>query len=167
MDVEIRKAGLADVDLLMEWRMRVLREVFAVPGSQPMKELEQENRRYYETMLLTGGHTACFACFKDEIIGCGGICVYREMPSPDNASGKCAYLMNIYTSPQFRGMGAGEKIVRWLVDQALSEGITKIYLETSAAGKRLYEKTGFAPMADMMLMKSAHKMQKDTHQTGM
>ena len=150
MEIEIRKAELTDIDLLMEWRMRVLHEVFSIPDDQPTEELEQVNRLYYQSTLGTGGHIACFAYMKNEIVGCGGICLYQEMPSPDNASGQCAYLMNIYTCPQFRGRGVGETVVQWLVGQAALKNITKIYLETSKAGRKLYEKTGFVPMPDMM-----------------
>lgn len=149
MELTIRKAGINDLDTLMAWRMEVLREVFVMPEAQSMTELEHVNRHYYQTMLETGGHIACFAC-GEEVMGCGGICIYQEMPSPDNPTGQCAYLMNIYTRPQFRGRGVGEKIVRWLLDQATQRGIIKIYLETSASGRKLYQKIGFCDMADYM-----------------
>lgn len=146
MGITVRQAVAQELDILMEWRMEVLHEVFAIPKGQELTELEAANRRYYEDMLESGGHIACFACLGQEIIGCGGICIYQEMPSPDNPTGQCAYLMNIYTRPQFRGQGAGEMIVRWLTDQAAQRGITKIYLETSEAGRGLYQKIGFLPM---------------------
>lgn len=49
MDIEIRKAELTDIDLLMKWRMRVLREVFAIPENEPAEELERKNRIYYQS----------------------------------------------------------------------------------------------------------------------
>ena len=150
MDIEIRKAALADLELLTEWRMTVLREVFSVPLSDPMPELEQKNRRYYQTALQTEGHIACFAYVGNEIIGCGGVCLYQEMPSPDNPGGGCAYLMNIYTRPEFLGRGAGKKIVNWLIGQAAQRGITKIYLETSVSGRPLYQEMGFTEMRGYM-----------------
>ena len=100
MGIVIRKATLEDMELLVEWRMEVLHEVFSIPQNQSTKALEKENRCYYQKALQTGEHIACFACLDDKVIGCGGICFYREMPSPDNLTGKCAYLMNIYTPPQ-------------------------------------------------------------------
>lgn len=150
MGVVIRKATLEDMELLAAWRMEVLHEVFSIPQNQPTNELETENCRYYQKALQKGEHIACFACLDDKIIGCGGLCLYQEMPSPDNPTGKCAYLMNIYIRPPFRKQGAGEMLVNWLIRQAAERGISKIYLETSESGKRLYEKTGFVPMQDMM-----------------
>ena len=154
MEISIKKADSNDIETLMSWRMEVLREVFGIPSGQDMTELEQANRDYYHTMLKTDGHIACFA-YQKEIIGCGGICIYQEMPSPDNPAGLCAYLMNIYTLPQFRGQGVGEKIVRWLMAQAMQMGVTKIYLETSDCGRKLYQKIGFMPMMDYLKLDKA------------
>lgn len=150
MEIEIRRVELSDIDLLLKWRMEVLHEVFSIPQSQSVEELEKENRRYYQNAMSTEEHIACFACFGDKIIGCGGVCFYNEMPSPDNPSGQCAYLMNIYARPPFRGQGVGQAIVQWLVNQAVQRNISKIYLETSEAGKNLYKKMGFISMPDMM-----------------
>ena len=100
MEIQIRQATIQDLNVLMQWRMEVLHEVFSIPSERSVTELESENRRYYQTELPQGGHIACFAYVGEEIVGCGGICLYHEMPSPDNLNGKCAYLMNIYTRPQ-------------------------------------------------------------------
>lgn len=156
MDIRICKADLSDLELLIKWRLTVLREVFSVPTEDPMTELEQENRRYYQWALPAWNHIACFACAGSEVIGCGGICFYQEMPSPDNPQGGCAYLMNIYTTPMFRGQGVGQKIVRWLIGRAKERGITKIYLETSAAGRGLYKNLGFSEMKDYMKLEENH-----------
>lgn len=150
MGVIVRQATPEDIELLVAWRMEVLHEVFSIPQSQSTDALEKENRCYYQKALQKGEHIACFACLDDKIIGCGGICLYQEMPSPDNPTGKCAYLMNIYTRLPFRKQGVGEMLVNWLIRQAEERGISKIYLETSESGKCLYEKIGFVPMQDMM-----------------
>ena len=150
MDIKIQKAELTDMELLIKWRMTVLQEVFAIPMDKSMEILEQENRLYYQSALPSGEHIACFCYDDDTIIGCGGICFYREIPSPDNPNGSCAYLMNIYTAPEFRGQGAGKKVVKWLIQQAQQKGITKIYLETSECGRSLYQKLGFTDMCGYM-----------------
>lgn len=152
MPITIWRAGLADLERLMQWRMEVLRAVFSIPPDGSTDALEAENRRYYQSALPSGEHIACFASLGGQTAGCGGLCLSREMPSPDNPAGRCAYLMNIYTRPQFRGQGVGRAVVRWLVEQAARQGIGKIYLETSAAGRGLYEQSGFVPLPDMMIL---------------
>lgn len=153
-EIEICRAGLEDLELLMQWRMEVLHDVFSIPENQPVEALAKENRRYYEQMLPSEGHIACFAKWNGKLAGCGGICIYQEMPSPDNPGGGCGYLMNIYTRPTFRGRGIGRRVVDWLVEQARMRNITRIYLETSDTGRSLYERSGFVEMQNMMQKRS-------------
>lgn len=131
MEIKIRKAGLDNLDLLMKWRMTVLHEVFSVPLHEPMENLEHANRIYYQTALKTGEHIACFAY-------------------ADNPDGGCAYLMNIYTVPEYRKCGTGKAIVTWLRQRAAESGISKIYLEASETAHEFYKKTGFHNMTGYM-----------------
>lgn len=150
LETIINKATLQELDTLMQWRMEVLHHVFAIPEDADMASLEIANRKYYEKQLPIGGHIACLVRQCGEIVGCGGICIYNEMPSPDNPSGQCAYLMNIYCREAYRHQKVGRKIVSRLIEQADRLGITKIYLETSKDGKRLYTSMNFEDMADMI-----------------
>ena len=149
-DITIRQVFVNEIDTLMEWRMEVLHRVFDIPQSDDMRDLYAANLEYYKTAIPSGEHIAVFAQIENVIIGCGGLCLYREMPSPDNLTGQCAYLMNIYTKEEYRGQGVGKAIAGWLVDYAKEQGITKIYLETSECGRPLYESLGFHDMQDYM-----------------
>ena len=144
-DTVIRKAGLEDLDLLLQWRMEVLQNVFALPG-KPSDELLQANLDYYKKTLPEENHFAVFAETDGKIVGCGCICFYQEMPSPDNPSGWCGYLMNIYTRTAVRGQEIGRNIVQSLLDEAARRGIHKVYLETTDQARPLYERIGFKEM---------------------
>lgn len=145
--IEIKKAGLRDLPLLMEWRMRVLREVFAGCRGVDWDLLRAQNLEYYTEHLAEDTHTALFALREPgEVIGCGGVCYQAEMPSPDNLTGVCGYLMNIYAVPEVRGHGVGRKIVEALIADAKARGTGKIYLESSDVAKDLYREIGFRPM---------------------
>lgn len=149
----IRQATIKDLPLLMEWRMTVLREVFSLSANADLSELEAANEAYYKTALSDGTHIACYAAENEKIVGCGGICLHTEMPSPDNPNGKCAYLMNVFVSPEYRGKGYGKQIVEWLIQKAIENEATKIYLESSQSGKKVYEKAGFVVLPEMMIWK--------------
>lgn len=152
MDIDIRKADIRNMELLLEWRMRVLREVFADYDDIHAATVRENNRAYYEKHLADDTHMACFAFDKgnDRIVGCGGICYQKEMPSPDNITGTNGYLMNIYTVPDVRGEGVGRAIVEYLIKDAKERGTEKIYLESSGAAKNLYREIGFSDMYDYM-----------------
>ncbi len=152
-EIKIEQLGLDRLDTLLKWRMEVLRCVFSLPEGIDISDLYDENAAYYRREIPAGGHIACLAMAGDQEIGTGGLCLHEEMPSPDNPSGKCAYLMNIYIRDTWRGMGVGKRMVRTLVGLALERGITKIYLETSESGRNLYESVGFREMNDMLQLR--------------
>ncbi len=143
------------MNILLEWRMRVLREVFSLNEGKNYSAILANNEKYYRKHLAEGNHTACFAVDSDseKIVGCGGICYQTEMPSPDNLSGTNGYLMNIYTVPEIRGIGVGRMIVEFLIADAKQRGVEKIYLESSDIGKSLYREIGFDDMIGYMKLK--------------
>lgn len=152
--IEVKNAKIQDLDLLLDWRMEVLSNVFSeefkMLTAEQINTIRENNRRYYLSEMPRGGHIACFAYRDAEIVGCGGICIYDEMPSPDNLSGKCAYLMNIYTRQEYRYQGIATRIVEHLIAEAKARNIEKIYLETSADGERMYRRLGFKDMKGYM-----------------
>lgn len=172
MELALYPAHLGQLDLILEWRMRVLHDVFAPFDSALQTLLYHENKEYYENHLADGSHLCFFLVdqskniaskcsanqnFQTEdlnpetIIGCGGICLWQEMPSPDNLNGQCAYLMNIYVLPACRHHQAATFMVKRLIQICKDRQIGKIYLETSPAGRSLYAKCGFIPLADYMI----------------
>lgn len=152
--IALRELDRSCIDELLAWRMEVLDTVFADDGPWDRDALREENRRYYEQSVGID-HVAVVASVDGEDAGCGALCLQKEMPSPDNPSGLCAYLMNVYTRPAFRHQGVGAAVVAWLVDQAQALGAGKIYLEATAAGAPLYADAGFRPMEGMMKLGSA------------
>lgn len=147
--VEIRELGRADMDELLDWRMEVLDTVFEEDKPWDAEALRQANEAYYEHALGVS-HVACVASVDGADAGCGAICLQEEMPSPDNPSGRCAYVMNVYTRPAFRHQGVAAQVIQWLIGRAQECGANKIYLEATAVAAPLYEELGFHPMEGMM-----------------
>ena len=86
---------IKDIPALIRWREEVIGHVF---GQKPDKRLIMANRQYYEEHIADGTHIALVAEYDGVECGCGAVCFTDELPSPDNPSGKCAYLMNIYVA---------------------------------------------------------------------
>ena len=143
--VVLRK--IDDIQPLMDWREEVIRNVF---GEGPDQRLLDANQRYYLSHIPDGSHLAFVASYDRTDCGCGAVCLTDELPSPDNPSGSCAYLMNIYVREAFRNHGIAHRIVSRLVEEAKNRRCGKIYLETTADGKPVYTSLGFRDMADMM-----------------
>lgn len=149
----VRKATIDDLELLLKWRMEVITNVFPkyklCDGWQEI--LLRSNREYYKAQLTKDGHVACIATVDGNPVGCGGLCLYSEMPSPDNINGRCAYLMNIYVREPQRCRGIGTEITRWLLNEAFERDADKIYLETTPEARPMYASLGFSEMDDMMV----------------
>lgn len=142
----IRIRQISDISELLSWRREVIENVF---GLTPSDALMQRNESYYRRHVADGSHLA-FVAYETEDLGCGSICLTEELPSPDNPSGRCAYLMNIYVREKYRDHGAGHFIVRHLIDEAKKRDCGKIYLETTPEGRPVYESLGFHDLPDMM-----------------
>lgn len=146
--IELKK--ITDIDTLLQWREEVIENVF---GEKPSEGLMNMNEAYYRSHIQDGTHHAFLALNDGQEAGCGGICLTDELPSPDNPSGKCGYLMNIYVRSDFREHGIGHEIVKILIEEAEKIGCGKIYLETTQIGRSLYESLGFRDLPDMMKLK--------------
>lgn len=138
---------LTDLDDLLRWRAEVVEHVF---GGAPGAELMEANRGYYGRHVAGGSHLAFLALVDGKEAGCGSLCLSEELPSPDNPSGRCAYLMNIYVRRPFRRHGVAHAVVERLVEEARARGCGKIYLEATPDGRPVYASLGFRDMEGMM-----------------
>lgn len=89
--IELRR--VKNIDELLQWRIEVIAHVFGIDAD---KELIEYNRDYYQTHIADESHIAYVASQNGKEVGCGALCLTAELPSPDNPTGSCAYLMNIY-----------------------------------------------------------------------
>ncbi len=143
----VKLCEIQDLPTLMRWRKEVIENVFSQKADEC---LLLSNRQYYKKHIADGSHYALVASVDGEDCGCGSICLTDELPSPDNPSGRCAYLMNIYVREAFRKHGVAHIIVKALIAEAKRRDCGKIYLESTEDGKPVYASLGFEAMPDMM-----------------
>ena len=152
MEPRYCKAGPEDLELLVRTRIQVLLAANQLPEGTDMTAVETASRDYYRAALSDGSHAAWLVFDGDTWIGAGGVSFYQIMPTYHNPSGRKAYLMNIYTRPDYRRQGIARHMVDLLVGEARERGITAISLEATAMGMPLYESYGFIHMpAEMEL----------------
>ena len=114
---------------------------------------ELESRRYYETCFLEDSHAAWLVFDGEEVVGTGAVSFYQVMPTYHNPSGKKAYIMNMYTRPDYRRRGIAYRVLELLTAEAEMRQIDAVTLEATAAGRPLYEAFGFTAMrAEMELL---------------
>jgi len=152
VNVRFKKAELFDLNLLIKVRIEVLRAANQLSDTVDMSIIEQESYNFYQNCLGKEEHASYLAFEGDNFIGCGSVCFYHIMPTYHNPSGKNAYIMNLYTRPDFRRRGIASAILDLLVQEAKKHKITQISLEATPMGRTLYEKYGFIPMQNEMIL---------------
>ena len=147
---EYKKATIADIDELVRTRIIVLRAVNKLSNDEDMSVVEEESYAYYRRALEDGEHIAYLVYDNGAFIGAGGVSFYQVMPTYHNPTGKKAYIMNMYTAPEYRRQGIAIHILDLLVKDAKEQGVLQIALEATYMGRPLYKRYGFAKMEDEM-----------------
>ena len=147
---EYKKATIADIDELVRTRIIVLRTANKLSNDVDMSLVEKESYEYYKNTLETGEHIGYLVYDNETFIGAGGVSFYQVMPTYHNPTGKKAYIMNMYTAPEYRRQGIAIHTLDLLVKYAKEQGVLQITLEATDMGRPLYERYGFVKMEDEM-----------------
>ena len=147
---EYKRATMEDIEELVRTRIIVLRAVNKLSDDVDMPMVEKESYAYYRRALETGEHIAYLVYDNGKFIGAGGVSFYQVMPTYHNPTGKKAYIMNMYTAPEYRRQGIAINTLDLLVKDAKEQGALQIALEATDMGRPLYERYGFVKMEDEM-----------------
>lgn len=152
MKLRYKKASVDDLDILTDTRIEVLKAANKLSDDVDMSEVKTQSYLYYKRALVDGEHIAYLVFDEDRFAGAGGASLFQVMPTYHNPSGRKAYIMNMYTAPEYRRKGIAYKTLDLLVGDIKSRGISYISLEATDMGRPLYEKYGFIKMdAEMEL----------------
>ena len=154
MALKYKEAAISDLEMLTETRIEVLRAANQLSNDVDMSDVKRQSYAYYQNALANGTHYACLVFDDEKFVGAGGISYFQVMPTYHNPTGKKAYIMNMYTRPDYRRQGIAYRTLDLLVTDAKARGITAISLEATDMGRPLYEKYGFVKMNDEMELRN-------------
>jgi len=141
--IKYRKVRENETSILVEYRMRFLREL---QGPQtPDREIyvKGELTEYFNSALVDGSFIAWIAEINHQPIGFGGMVIQRIPAHFHLINGLQGYILNMYTIPEHRKKGVGAEILKRLVDDGRKIGLTRIYLNSTKAGIEIYKRNGF------------------------
>jgi ribosomal protein S18 acetylase RimI-like enzyme len=149
----VRRATLDDVDDLVRLRVALLREMGALVDADDAP-LAKAIRRYLVADLPLGRFIAWVGTSEDgAVIACGGLVYLQKPPSPGNHSGREAYIMNMYTAPEWRGRGLATRLFDALMGDAREAGARLVRLHATKDGQALYERGGFRLVGNEMALR--------------
>ncbi|WP_433944724.1 GNAT family N-acetyltransferase [Paenibacillus sp. SN-8-1] len=143
MEFDLRRAKYSDLENLVELRIALLQEVGKMGNKEELEEVRNANRLYYEKHLKSGDYISFVTESQGQIIGTIGLIIINRPPYLHNLLGMDAYIMNVYTTPDFRGKGIATALLDKSIEYAKSNNAGRIILTASADGKPVYEKRGF------------------------
>jgi ribosomal protein S18 acetylase RimI-like enzyme len=150
----LREASERDIPLLSRHHRKMFEEIWEKKG-QPIDsstggEMEQAYSRKLSTELAAGSCKSWLVEKGDQVVASGAITIVSFVPTPNDLSSKTAYMHSIYTEPGSRGQNLASRIVLTALEYCKANGIRRVILSASNAGKPLYERIGFVSSPEMM-----------------
>ena len=151
MNIVYREATLADVAALARLRIDFLKEVQSpethLIGEEGLDKILQD---YFAEYLSNGDFVAYLALVDNEIVSTSGLCFSKIIPGFTLLDGRVAYIMNIYTLPQWRKKGIGKQVFHHILEAAKTRNYKRVLLHATEDGRPVYEKFGFRATSDEM-----------------
>lgn len=114
-----------------------------------ISELKSATAEYYLSHINKDLFT--FGIFQGErLASAGSLCLFTRIPYKRNLNGSEGYILNIYTSAEFRGRGFASQILKSIVKYSKENDIKRLWLDSSEQGRALYSKHGFSERHDVM-----------------
>ena len=140
--MEIRKANLNDMDLLMENRIEFVLSIRDLPD---VEQYSLHTRAYFEKHLMDGTLLVYIAVEDGKILSSSLLSIYETIPI-SFLSGKTGLLLNMYTLEAYRHQGLASLLLKKIIEEARELGVVKIRLDYTDDGYPLYKKFGFVEL---------------------
>jgi len=152
----IRRATAADAPLLAEHRVAMFLDIGTLT-----REFETPFREaclaYFQAAVASDEYAAWLASPSPDSppIAGAGVQVRSLLPRTSSSGdglllGREGLVLNVYTSPEWRGRGAARQLMQTIIDWSARSGIVRLVLHASPAGRPLYEQMSFVPTREMI-----------------
>ena len=144
-------ATAEDIELLVDHRLKMLREIF--PQYAPKAQnIEGQTREWIKTKMAQKKLIGFIARTQEgHAAGSGCIWLRETQPSMISPFLEAPYLMSIYTEESFRRNGVAKLITQTAIEWCKANGYDRINLHASESGRSVYETLGFEPTSEMRL----------------
>jgi ribosomal protein S18 acetylase RimI-like enzyme len=137
------KVSHEHIDKIISLRLALLKELGEL--NSPIEEhlMETSTREYLQNALLKNEFISYMAETNGAPVSISGMVLFNRPPYLENLQGIEAYILNMYTVPEYRGKGLAKKLLENCIDESKKSGVKRIWLHASEDGKPLYKKMGF------------------------
>ncbi len=151
--IDVRRAGPEDVATLLEHRLGMIESVF--PAARTDAALAAEIRSTNQIWLdlhFGRDYDAWIGWIDGSPAGSAAVLWFPHPPTPSNPVGQEAYVLSVFTAPQFRHRGVARALMNEIVAETRRRGIKRVWLRWSDDGRPLYVDLGFRESNYLELM---------------
>ena len=141
--ITYRKATVDDIETLANLRSYFLMEYEGFDSEELRVKVEEAVTSYLRKAMPLNEFASWVAVDGEKIVGTSGLSFSVMPPISTSLEGKAAYVMNMYTLPEYRRQGLAQKLFELIVNEAKERGYNRVTLNASDMGKPLYKKFGF------------------------
>ncbi|NHJ46716.1 MAG: GNAT family N-acetyltransferase [Asgard group archaeon] len=139
----LRKATLDDIETLVDFRIEFLKDIQEMPSGKNLENFKDNLRNFFINRMRSDEFIAWLAIIEKEVIATSGLSFLQRPPHFGNLTGYFAYIMNMYTKPEWRRKGIGSALLEKIFGEIKKKGIKSVVLHATPIGQPLYEKYGF------------------------
>lgn len=145
--MEIKKAKINDLDIVVQMKMAMFKEI----GSVTMLQDNAESKIYEKYKELYVQDKCChyLAYENGKAVACGGAVIKEDVPFCFFKTPMYGYVIDVYCVPENRRKGYASLIMKELIKWLKDKGVHTVRLKPSAVGRQMYEKLGFGDSGEM------------------
>ena len=151
-DITIRMATVDDAPIVVHHRRAMFFDMgYTDPAA--LGAMDASFLPYVSQSLVDETYRGWLAHTSDGRVVAGSGLIVHAWPSRPvvPAQSRRAYVLNVYTEPDYRGRGIARRIMTEIVEWCRVQGFSSISLHASIFGRPLYESMGFEPTNEMRL----------------
>ena len=151
MNISYRNANQKDIDLLIDYRLKLLE---VSKSDDHYSEFVVRISEYFTKAFTENSCDVVLAEYNDTAVGVGLIYYFNSVPSRFNMTGNNGYITSMYTDEEFRRKGIASTILVKLLELAKERNCGAVHLYTdSEDAHSIYKKNGFIESKGNMSIK--------------
>lgn len=116
------------------------------------RDLEESVRHYIVDGIRTGSYIGYVGFVREEPACSAGLLLYRLPPLHAGVERLQGHVLNFFTLSHFRNRGVGMELMKFMIRDARSRGIYRLFLNATKMAESLYRKSGFYDPEEVPLL---------------
>lgn len=150
IEFNITKASIKDMEHIISLRLALLTELDEINSLEEKHLMEKSTREYLQKALSNNEFISYVAKNDGKAVSISGMVLFNRPPYLENLKGIEAYILNMYTIPEYRGNGLARRLLEHCINESKKNNVKRIWLHSSENGKHLYDKMGFTEKGSEM-----------------